>query len=228
MLLPIVVILYIVSIAPAMDRTYQEVINSIRQVILIDDEQFYKVCKEASKSSPIGEATAIGIGLIVGLLMSRLGLEESVPSLLTVYWSIAMSLMFGLLVWTIYNSISDMRLITELHRQPMHVDLFNTQLYDPIGRQSLLLALVFIGGTLLGVVFGLNIENIYAWQTWLVYIPFGLVAVLLFFLNMRATHRVLKDEKERELDVVRTRIHLLSREVSVRLSLHTENRFNSL
>jgi hypothetical protein len=115
-------------------------------------------------------------------------------------------LMFGLLAWTIYGAVAGTRLINELHRQPLRFDIFDTKPFRPVGRQSLVIALVFVGGIVLGMIFGLGRESILDWRNWILFILLALVPVLVFFLNMRPTHRVLAAEKNRELDVVQASI----------------------
>jgi hypothetical protein len=119
--------------------------------------------------------------------------------------------MFGLLGWTVYSAVAGTRLTAELHRQPLVVDLFDVRPFEPIGRQSLAISLAFVGGILLSVVFGLGFLDIFAWQNWLVYASLASFAVLIFFLNMRDTHRLLAGAKKRELETVQQRILQASR-----------------
>ena len=69
------------------------------------------------------------------------------------YWSATTATMFALLAWTIYVSIAGTRLTAALHRQPMQINLFDTAAFEAVGRQSLLLALVFVGGITLSLLF---------------------------------------------------------------------------
>jgi len=106
---------------------------------------------------------------------------------------------------------------TQLFSQPLDIDIFDTSAFEPVGRHSLVLALVFIGGITISLLFGLDFENITNWKTWIVYLPLALVTVLIFFLNMRQTHRVLAQEKKQALSVVEKRLH--SRLVEIRESI---------
>jgi hypothetical protein len=112
------------------------------------------------------------------------------------------SLMFGLLGWTIYAALAGTRLTAALHRQPLRIDIFNTKPFEPIGLQSLAIALVFVGGIALSMLFGLGQLDILAWQNWVLYVILIIVIVLVFFLNMRDTHRVLASAKRQELERV--------------------------
>ncbi len=64
------------------------------------------------------------------------------------------------------------------------------------------------------------------WRNWLLYSLLALVAVLIFFLNMRPTHRVLAAEKKKELEAVQERILLACRALMVRFD--TEERTGTL
>jgi len=67
------------------------------------------------------------------------------------------------------------------------------------------LILVFVGGIVLSMLFLLG-QGSFDWQNLLFAGILLLVPVLVFFLNMRDTHRVLAAEKERELEAVQQRI----------------------
>jgi len=125
--------------------------------------------------------------------------------------------MNGLLAWTIYGAITGAGLVAALHRQPLKVDILNIKPFEPVGRYSLTLSLAFVGGIALGMVFGLNLEAIRNWQVWLFYLPFLIIPFIVFFLNMRGTHRLLAAEKKRSLEVVTKKIHMVSTAVQARL-----------
>ncbi|MBI4675014.1 MAG: hypothetical protein HY741_25520, partial [Chloroflexi bacterium] len=107
---------------------------------------------------------------------------------------------------------------TAVHRQPLKVDLFDAKPFEPIGRQSLVVALTFVGGIALSLVFGINPENIYVWQNLFVYGLLGLVPVLVFFLNMQETHNVLARAKAQELEAVERNLLRAMRELMQRVT----------
>jgi hypothetical protein len=145
---------------------------------------------------------AFSLGAAFGLWVGRLWFSGADLGWLALYVPLSACLMFGLLAWTIYVLMASTRLTAALHRPPLSIDIFDTAPFEPIGRQSLISALVFVGGIVLGMVFGVGQGSIFAWQTWLMIFILALVPVLVFFLNMRPTHRVLAAEKRRELDAV--------------------------
>lgn len=210
MLLPMVVIYYIWIVSPIVDRGQAAVVAGFRPITQLDDETFAQIAAEAGRTSPLGEGLALLIGAAAGILIGSTGVQGPDIFWLRWYWLAANALMFALLGWTIFGSIHSTRLSAVLQRQPLHFDLFDLHPFEPIGRQSLVLALVFIGGLVLAMLFGLSAENIRMWQTWLFYIPLALMAVLLFFLNMRGTHAVLAGEKRRLLSLVSARIRQIT------------------
>lgn len=210
MLLPMVVIYYIWIVSPIVDRGQAAVVAGFRPITQLDDETFAQIVAKAGSTSPLGEGLALLIGAAAGILIGSTGVQGPDIFWLRWYWLAANALMFALLGWTIFGSIHSTRLSAVLQRQPLHFDLFDLHPFEPIGRQSLVLALVFIGGLVLAMLFGLSAENIRMWQTWLFYIPLALMAVLLFFLNMRGTHAVLTGEKRRLLSLVSARIRQIT------------------
>ncbi len=218
LLLPPAVITYILVVWPIMARMEAGVIEAFRSLVLMDDDSFDRLVNEASRINPIGEVIAFGVGAAFGLCDGRTWLPDDNVFWLKLYLPLSASLMFGLLGWTIYAAVAGTRLTAELHRQPLRVDIFDIKPFEPIGRQSLIAALVFVGGTALSMVFGLRQGSIFAWQDWLIYALLALVAVLVFFLNMRDTHRVLAAEKKRELEAVQRNILLACRTLMKRIA----------
>ncbi len=199
-------ILYILIVAPAMARMEYGVIEAYRPMVQLDGGAFDELVKEASRLSPVGEAVALGVGAAFGLWVGLSWMAGESMSWLGSYLALAVSLMFGLLVWTIYAIVAGTRLTSVLHRQPLCFDILDTSPFEPVGRQSLISAVVFVGGIVIGMVFGVGRVGIFDWQNWLLIFLLFLVPVVMFFLNMRDTHRVLATEKKRVLDIVRAQI----------------------
>jgi len=218
LLLPPAVIIYILVVTPILARMEAGVIEAFRPLVLMDDDDFDRLVNEASRINPIGEVIAFGVGAAFGLWLGRTWLSEANVFWLNLYLPLSAGLMFGLLGWTIYGAVAGTRLTAELHRPPLRIDIFDMKPFEPIGRQSLIVALVFVGGTALSMVFGLGQGSIFAWQDWLIYVLLALVTVLVFFLSMRDTHRVLAAEKKRELEAVQRNILLACRTLMKRFA----------
>jgi hypothetical protein len=198
--IPPAVILYILAVAPFLARMEARVVRSLRPIVLIEDDDFDRLVYHTSYVRPAHELIAFVAGALLGVLWSRVTGSSGAVSWLSLEWLLSTGLMYGLLAWTIYVSVAGTRLAATLHRQPMHVDPLDTTPFAAIGQQSLLLALVFVGGITLSLVFvAFEPQSLRNLVFWLAYLPLALVPVVVFYLNMRPTHRVLAAAKNREL-----------------------------
>ena len=125
--------------------------------------------------------------------------------------------MYGLLAWTICVAVASTRVIAALHRQPMRIDILDSRSFETIGRQSLVLALVFLGGITLSLLLSFQFENLTTPEFWIIYVLLIMVTLLIFFLNMYPAHRVLAAEKERQLVPVRGHIQRLCQDLVAHL-----------
>jgi hypothetical protein len=205
-----VVILYILFVSPWMAKSDADMLKAFRPLLMIDEDHYDRLVREASRVNPIGEVIAAMIGALLGLGLSLTWLMITNTFWLRLYLPIAQGFMFGLLGWTIYNAFASTRLIKALHQQPLHIDILDIRPFEPMGRHALVTSLVFMGGVTLGMLFGVDIDNLLAWQTWLTILPFLAVPVVIFFLSMGYTHRVLALEKNRELQALGQRIQRVS------------------
>jgi len=217
-LLPAAVIIYTLVVSPILTRGEAGMIEAFRPLVLIDDDHFNQLVEEATRPNRVAEVIALGVGAAFGLVVGLSWLSDANVFWLELYLSLSAGLMFGLLGWAIYGALASTRLTTELHRQPLRFDILDTKPFEPIGRQSLFIALVFVGGIALSIVFGLQPGSIYAWQNWLLYVFLFFVPIAVFFLTMRDTHRVLAAEKNRRLEAVQQNIRLASRTLMRRLA----------
>jgi len=111
--------------------------------------------------------------------------------------------MLGLLAWTAFGSISATRVTNAMLRLPMRVDPLDRKPFEPIGRWSLAIALAFVGGIFLGLVLGsYGTAALLNPRFWLLFLPLSLLPVVVFYLNMRPTHRVLSAARDRALGEV--------------------------
>jgi hypothetical protein len=125
--------------------------------------------------------------------------------------------MNGILLWTIFIAVASTRVHAALHRQALRIDIFDPSPFEPIGRQALLLAMVFIGGSTLSFILTFQLQNIAAPGFWTGYIIMVMVSALIFFLSMRPTHKVLAAAKKREHDAIQQHITRACRELVKRL-----------
>lgn len=225
LLTPPTIIIYILAIAPGMARKERHVLDSFYRITLLPKDDFQEIVRRESRIDRKNEIVMIGIGMIIGSI-AAMGSTDRQFSWLMLYWMITSIAMYALLVWTIYVSILSTRLSSALLHQPMEVDPFNTKPFEPIGRQSLRMAIVFIGGiTISLVLIGRDFSNFRNPLFWLIYIPLAILPIILFFLNMIPTHRVLSQAKTQELDSVRDHLNVSLRVLHQRLEnkMDTDN-----
>jgi hypothetical protein len=213
--LPAAIIVYILAVAGPMSAMESRVIRSFRPVILLTDEELDRLLRSVAVPKPVYEALAIGGGLLVGLWAAKDWPPGGPGSWLDWTGQILVPLMYGLLAWLIYASFAETRLMNVLLRQPLRVDPLDTTPFEPIGRRSLLVALAFIGGSTLSLVFvGSQPGGLRNPAVWVVYGILALVTAAIFFLNMRATHHVLAAARKAELHEVRAQIAAACRALS--------------
>lgn len=193
------IIIYIYLVSPLMAHTGAQVIAAIRILAKMDPKEYDLIVQDASRINPLHEWVAFGIGIFLGVLAILAAGFDQFTSWLTVFWLISTCLMYGILAWTIFVSVASTRVNSVIHQIPLKIDILNPKQFETVGRQSLLLALVFIGGITLSLLFTYQDGSLSSPEFWIFNILFVLFAVLIFFLSMRPTHNLLSKEKEREL-----------------------------
>src|SRR5512139_2494637 len=66
LLVPSVVIVYILAAGQLMARSESQALAAFRPVVLVSDEDFDRIVREASRTSCLGETIAFGIGALFG------------------------------------------------------------------------------------------------------------------------------------------------------------------
>ncbi len=205
------IIVYILLTLPVLRRLRNGAIAAFRPLARMDDDDFGHLLAEAPIFSRRWEWLAIGSGVVGGLLLWRPWDDSGLSSIwlssgarsewLVLYMLVAGGLWGGLLAWNIYSSLSGMRLFTGLQHHPLEINVFDLRPLQPIGRWSLGIALAYIGGSALSLLFvpqmTLNVEAI------VLYGILVLTPVLVFFLNMLSTRQTIVAAKKRHLDMVR-------------------------
>ena len=200
------IIIYIIVISPVMARRSNEVVDAFRPLITIDDAAFNKLVKEAGSLNPRHEWLAFAIGVGLGILNATGSTFGADIFWLKLYWYVFGALMYGFLAWTIFVSISSTRVNRVLHSQSLHFDILDPTTFEAVGRQSLLLALVFTGGLTLSLILAFRPDYLSMPAVWLFYLPIVVVIVLIFLLSMQPTHKAMTAEKKRRLEPVQRQI----------------------
>jgi hypothetical protein len=212
--LPAAVIVYILALAGPLSAMESRVILAFRPVLLLPEAETDRLLRSAAVIRPAYEALAVAAGLAVGFAAVEEG-AGGPGSWLDWTSQAALPLMYGLLAWVIYGSFAESRLMNVLLRQPLRVDPLDTTPFEPIGRRSLVLALAFIGGSTLSLLFvGTQPGGLRSPAVWAIYGVLALVTVAIFFLNMRPTHRLLAQARKAELRGVQAQIAAACRALS--------------
>ena len=110
--------------------------------------------------------------------------------------------MWGVVGWAVYIAFCTTRLTNALLWQPIRVEIFDLEPFRPIGRQSLWLSLMFVGGMMLGLLSSNFAEE----ELRLEYLINNAVIIALivavFFVNTRNVHRVLAATRRQKLESV--------------------------
>jgi hypothetical protein len=196
------IIAYVLLLGPLMSRLGPAVVRSLRPILLVEDAELKRIVEGAWFVPLWHELAAIAGGMALGLLI--IGPAPAPGDSWPIYFVMATGyVMLGLLAWAGYLSIAGTRLVSTLLRLPMRVDPLDRKPFEAIGRQSLAMALAFVGGITIGLLLGgYGAGALLNPRFWLLFLPLSLLPVLVFYLNMRPTHRVLSTARERALDQV--------------------------
>jgi hypothetical protein len=200
------IIVYILLISSFLQCAGERMVISLRPIVQLTNEEFSQLVSEKSRVDPRGELMAIVIGALAGWFLRRGMAITSEAPWLQAYQTIFTIVMYSAIAWAIYGSVVGSRLTGAILRQPLQVDILDIRPFEPVGHASLLVSLAFIIGTTIAMVFTTTRQFVLTVENFLIYFFFACVTILVFFLNMRDTHRILADTKKRELDFVQKRI----------------------
>lgn len=201
------VIAYILVITPIMARGDEVLIDSFRPIIRLEDGPLARILQRARSLPARLEVAAILAGLILGAIYvgGPIAYGESWHPTL---WRLSTIAMFGLLAWTVVVALFSTRILSVLLRQPLDVNPLDTRAFDAVGRSSLILALVFVGGTVLGILLsGFTFQSALDVRFWVTFLPMSLVPIAIFYLSTVSTHRVMAAARNTELARVRRQLH---------------------
>jgi hypothetical protein len=185
-------------------RTRESITRALRPLVQLDEGEFMQAVNQGCRVSPISELIAFGVGAVLGVAIN-IGFEPidpTQPFLLSHYAYLSRIVLWGFAGWAVFTSFAATRLTRTLLRQPIRVEIFNPKPFQPIGRQSLLLALVPIGAMVLGLLTSdfaradLRVEYL------IVYPVIIALSVTIFLLNTQEVHRLLAATRSQRLESV--------------------------
>lgn len=195
-------ITYLIAVMGPLEKTREYVAQALRPLVQADDDHFASVVNQACHINPAGELIAFAVGVVFAFGIG--GPYESHPEypILSLYLYLASLIMFGTIGWSIYGAITFTRLTNALLRLPVHIDIFDSEALVPIGRQSLYLALTFVGAIILSLFFIVStysLGDLLSLQNIIIYSVLILLAIAVFYLNMHRTHSMLAAAKRQQL-----------------------------
>ena len=199
-------IIYILTITRILTSYHDEEVTSLREISKIDDASFEARIIASDVMVRKGTPIALATGFVIGLLLASQWLLDETFAWLELYTALTSSVMFALLLWVASLALADTRLIGGIERQPLDFDILYRQPFIAIGRQSLRVALAFVGGTTIAALFTISPEEGFDLGDLLIYGVLILVTLLIFFLPMTQSHRILRAAKTKELDTVNRRL----------------------
>jgi uncharacterized membrane protein len=206
------VIAYILLTQPAGKRFREDAITALRPLVPLDDDAFYRLVAQEPIFNRRRQGLAMAIGAATVLLFRP---WESLPSWLVLYQILAGAVMLGLLGWLVYTSLAASSLGADWELCE-DINVFELQRLEPVARWSLSSTLFYIGGITLSLLFTgrftLDIGSV------IIYGVLTAAAVLVFFTNMRITHRLMVQAKNRELERVRENLAAASQALKERAS----------
>jgi hypothetical protein len=199
-------IIYTLAMIPLFVRNDEKLMRSLWRLVELDDAELARTLQHTIRFRWQVEALALMAGALSGLLIGTPQELLANPPLLTWYLYISAWVAFALLGWLIVVATTCTRLTSAFYRLPMAVNLFDISPFDPVGRQSLLIVLSIMGGTLISLLFIFDPAVLGSWQNLIIYGGLIVISVLLFFANMWPTHRLLARTKRAHLDRISQRI----------------------
>jgi hypothetical protein len=206
LLAPATILAYLVLIAPILATGERNAVAALRPIIQADEVEVDRLI-ERGAASLVQELAGIAGGLALGALIFG-DASRTFDSWASFIVDATLYAMMGVFGWTAAYSIASTRFANSLMQQPLRVDPLDIRPFEGIGRQSLVLAMAFIGVIALGLLLARYGEAAFLeLRFWLLYLPVIAVPITVFFLRVQSTHRVLADAKAGELGEVRRELH---------------------
>ena len=202
-------VVYILAVVSPLERSRRQVAQALRPLVQIDDAAFVAVVAHACRRRPGVEALGALAGIAFVLLISGWPTLDPQYPVTSAYVYAANIAIFAAIGWIAAVIFEITRLTDELLRQPIRVNILDISPFEAVGRQSLLLSLVFLGGTVLSLVFVVSparLQDFLNWQNIVIYSVMLTLTAVAFFLGMYSTHRLLSATKHEQMTQTRQRL----------------------
>lgn len=188
-------IVYILGIYPWLQRRFALAIDTLRPHCNQPE-----IVSEAHAAKRRGELIALLLGAVFSLWVTSSWRIEG--TWMWLYLIAANAVLFSLMALAIYDGLERTRLLARMMRAGLQLDLFDRQLLAPMARWGQTIALTFVGGICLSLIFQ-SYETLHSVRSLVIYSILIVVSLTLFFTSVWSIHKALIVAQQRELAVVR-------------------------
>jgi hypothetical protein len=202
-----------------MIRSREQAVLAFKPLLSLEDNAFDRVTENISKPSRRWEwiAVFLGIAIYLGGIFQPWRIDwVSGYFWLNVYFVVAVTIVYGLIGWLIYDTLIGIVRVSRLSRHGLKLDILDTEMLAPIARWSLGISIVFVGFLILSII--VMWEIMLEWRTITGYVIWICVTLLIFFLSMRSAHQAMSEAKKHKLSLARKQLATFSRELEDRVT----------
>ncbi len=203
-------VVYILAISPWLKKRWAAALDALRPLSSLPDVGAVEAADRRGE----------WIAMLVGAAFS-LWVTSSWPATelwVRVYLVAANIVLFGLMAQAIYDGLERTRRLARIVGAGLQLDLFDRQLLTPVARWGQTVALTFVGGICLSLVFQ-SYETLHTAQSLVIYTVLIVVSLTLFFTSMWSIHMALVAAQRRELDIVHRQWQKARSELKQKLAL---------
>lgn len=197
---PIVGTVYVVAVTPAIWRAEEAVIAGLRPLA-----QGPPPAAGVWWRSTGGDWAVFGLGALFGLLLAVSDMPAQLY-LVDYYIVLTSNIMYGAVAWLIYTALGSTHMTALLHRNLRTHNPFDLSPFEPVGRQALVLAMIFIGAITLSLFFVYTPTIFFEWPSLAIYTVLILTTLGVFFGAMWPAHRTLARVKAEKRAALQRRV----------------------
>ena len=209
-----ILIIYILIVYPFMRRLRDQAIQAFRSLLPQGEGVSNRLAMETFIPKRCWEWVAVLVGIAFWIPIEQItGWWWGTGTFwLNVYQVVTFPLLFGLLGWLIYDTLTGTLRLSRLSRQDLKLDIFNLGQLIPVARSSLGISLVIIGGISLSLVFETR-KTLLQWDDMTIYAILICATVLAFFLSLWSTHNAMVRTKSHQLAIAQKHLAVASHEL---------------
>lgn len=212
-----ILIIYVLIIYPFAINLRERVIQAFESLLSENSEIFNILVRKIRTPNRTWEWLVVFTGFLLTVVIGQPWNLDWGPGefWISVYKVIVSPIFNCLLYWLIWDTLNSVVRITQLSRQPLELDILETDLLTPVAQYSLGISLIFIGGTSISLI-NTTWEQLLKWNNIMTYSILLIAIVLMFFLSVWGTHNAIAKIKNRELTLTLRHLNETSRKLKER------------